>query len=135
MAYKYFDFSIHFTLKEQSLDSIKEKLRKWYCENVGTIDLTSKDRQTVMHHCFLPREIVIENAYSTSLVDMLDTITKTQVRWYNAGIEGLTESRWRMFENLKRVGGVAIFIGDIKEGVKEELEIANEKCIPVIHVL
>jgi len=132
---KKFDFSVHFTIKDQSLDDINKKLDDWLVNNKSIMDLSERDinePRIVLHHCFLPREIVVEKGFDTKLIDSLDELSEDQVRWFNCGEGGLGMSRLLMLQNLKRLSGVALFIGELKEGVKEEYELAVQigvECI------
>ena len=45
---------------------------------------------------------------------------------------GLVWDRQYMLENIKKLNGVSIFIGNIIEGVEEEYNIANELGIDII---
>lgn len=109
------DISIHFTLKGQTIEEIQGKLNDWFANK-------KHNPHMVLHHCFLPREIVVEKGFDTSVVDFLDGLADNQVRWYNTSPKGLGVSRFLMLQNLLRCNGTAIFIGDIKEGVLEEFD-------------
>lgn len=111
------DFSVHFTLKAQSLDEIKSKLGKWLAASNKRIT-----PHTVLHHCFLPREVVIAKGFDTSVVDYLDELAPNQVCWYNASPKGLGVSRFLMLQNLQRVGGTALFVGKVQDGASEEYD-------------
>jgi len=124
------DYTIHFTIKEQSLDVIKEKLNNFLKENKDNLVF---DENTVLHHCFLPREVVKEKGFSTDLVDFLDTICPNQVRWFGVA-PTLEKSRLLMLNNLNGMDGSAIFVGEIKEGVKEELDLAMDCGVDIIQI-
>ena len=114
--------------------SIENKFDKWFENNSDIIDCSERginEQRTVFHHCFLPREIVTQKGFNTAIVDFLDTISEDQVRWYCAN-ENLGMSRLLMLQNLKRLNGVALFVGEIKDGVKEEYELATQLGIECI---
>jgi hypothetical protein len=119
----YKDFSIHFTIKDQELDVIQDKFQKFVNES----GLLNEENSTVrIHSCFLPRKVVEKQGFDTALVDYLETLTdNNDVNWYYAGTT-LGMSRIQMLENIKRLGGVAIFIGEVRDGVLEELNLAKE---------
>lgn len=129
------DVSIHFTIKDQPLDVIEDKINKWFRDGKHVVDFSERtEPRSILHHCFLPREIVIEKGFSEDLVDMLDMISEFQVRWFNTHAYGLVWSRQLMLENLAKLGGTAIFVGEIKEGVKEEYDIAEKLGLDIIHI-
>lgn len=43
----------------------------------------------------------------------MDGLSKNQIRWFSCGDGGIGISRLLMLENLKRLNGVALFIGEI----------------------
>jgi hypothetical protein len=131
---KKYDLSIHFTIKGQTMTEIDSKIDNWLEANKDILDCSEKEEgepTTVLHHCFLPREIVEAKGFSTDVVDSLDEIASNQVRWYSVH-EDLGMSRLLMLQNLKRLNGVALFVGEVKEGVKDEYLLASQlgvKCI------
>lgn len=131
---KKLDLSIHFTLKDQSIIDIEEKTDKWL-EGQTFIDFSEQEIPQplpILHHCFLPREVVVQKGFATDVVDMLDQIAgENQVRWFGVS-ENLPMSRLLMLTNLKRVNGMALFVGEIKEGVKEEWDLAQSMGIDCI---
>ena len=130
---KKYDASIHFTIKGQSMADIDKKIDNWL-ENQSRIDFSESDEtgRSVLHHCFLPRETVVAKGFGTEVVDALDEISgENQIRWFGAS-ETLGMSRLLMLQNLKRLNGIALFVGEVKEGVKEEYELATQigvECI------
>lgn len=121
------NYTIHFTIKDQSLEEIKEKLKKYLDE------LPFQERALAFHHCFMPRKLVEEKGFSTDLVDVLDELcVPDQVRWYNT-TDSITESRRLMLNNIAQIPrGQALFVGEIKEGVKEEYDLAKRLNIDCV---
>lgn len=131
---KKFDFTLHFTIKGQKVPDISSKLEDWLVENKEIIDLSERaegDPNVVLHHCFLPEKIVIEKGFSTDVIDLLNELAEDQVCWY--GVDGdLGMSRLLMLQNIKRLNGISIFVGEIKEGVKDEYDLAKEMGIECV---
>lgn len=132
---KKYDFSLHFTLKGQNMHAINKKLDAWLESNKKILDLSEKaenEPETVLHHCFLSRERVLQKKFSLEVVDSLDELAGAQqVMWYDA-TEDLNMSRVLMLQNLKRLNGVALFVGAITDGVKEEYDLAMQEGIECI---
>jgi len=134
-----FDITIHFTIKGQQVSQISDALNAWLKENSKIVDFSERkegEPTTVLHHCFLPEAIVKQKGFPMDVVDFLDGIATDQVHWYSTS-DDLAESRLRMLQNLKRLNGIALFVGEIKEGVADEffmieqMNIAYEK-IPLL---
>lgn len=125
---KKYDASIHFTIKGQTMKEINKKIDNWLATQ-SLIDFSEKaegEPSAVLHHCFLPREMVVARGFSTEVVDTLDEISgESQVRWFGAS-DDLGMSRLLMLQNIKRLKGIAIFVGEVKEGVKEEYELSSQ---------
>lgn len=128
---KYQDVSIHFTLKGQSLDDVKTKLTEWFKSESGKKRVDLSDKDTVLHHCFLSRKEVLELGFSTDVVDYLESLCGNMVNWKYVS-DSLHKSRELMLENLKRLDGLAIFVGDIVDGVFEEYDIVFSKGVNVM---
>ena len=77
--------------------------------------------------------VVVQKQFGMEVVDFLDTLSHDQVRWYGAS-QNLEECRFLMLQNLKRVNGVAIFVGEIKEGVKYEYELAKKMGVRIVEI-
>lgn len=125
------DFSIHFTIKDQPLKRINELYEKM----VATFDRAPNvlNPLVIMHHCFLPEWIVAEKQLPTDLIEFLDSITRHQVRWFQTS-KHLHEARALMMMNLQRLGGTAIFLGEIRDGVESEYSIAKSLGIEIFSV-
>jgi len=130
------DVSIHFTIKEQSVSLINDKFLKFIDDNQATLSFDFSERttpRTMLHHCFLPEKMVIEKGFSNEVYEeILDRITEHKICWYGTSDYGLAWDRQYMLENLAKLNGLAIFIGEIKEGVLEELELAKELGIDIL---
>ena len=86
-----------------------------------------KHPRSVLHHCFLPEKIVLEKGFPNDIYDeILHPMFEDKVCWFGVSDYGLEWDRKLMLENLKKLNGVAIFVGEIKEGVKEEYDICQE---------
>lgn len=136
---KKYDLSIHFTLKGQTASQIDEKLNNWLESDkyTGQFDFSENgetEPRNVLHHCFLPKKVVEQKGFSTEVWDMLETISEDIVCWNGVWNDGdaLCWDRKLMLENIKKVNGISIFIGEIIEGVKEEYDIAQELGIDCI---
>jgi hypothetical protein len=135
------DVSIHFTLKGQTTKEIAKKLDA-FCdgENLNNPKFDFSERlegapRNVLHHCFLPEKVVKEKGFPTDVYDdILDPFSEDKVCWYGTSDYGLVWDRRLMLENLKKVDGLAIFVGDIKEGVEEEYNIAKELGIECLFI-
>lgn len=128
------DFSIHFTLKGQKLEDIEAAFDKWQEEtNCSLIDL-SEDNSIQIHHCFLTRQEIEDKGFDTGVADFLDSLTDdNNINWSKAS-ETLGYSRLLMFRTLNRLNGVCIFIGDIKDGVKEEFDLATCMELEIVKI-
>ena len=133
-----YDLTVHFTLKGQQVSEIDRKLTDWLkSENYqGQFDFSQRlddEPRNVLHHCFLPQRIIKEKGFSTEVWDFLEMVSDDIVCWHGvSGDLGLVWDRRYMLENLKKINGTAIFIGNIIEGVKEEYDIAQELGIDCI---
>lgn len=133
------DVSIHFTIKGQTTKELEAKLDA-FCSgenfNNPKFDFSERqfdDKRNVLHHCFLPEKVVKEKGFSTEVYDdILHPFSEDKVCWYGTSDYGLVWDRRLMLENLKKLDGVAIFLGEIKEGVEEEYKIAQELGVECI---
>lgn len=128
------DVSIHFTIKGQSVNDLNDKLNNYIFKNEIPFDFSERtEPRSILHHCFLPEAIVKEKGFSTDIYDIiLDPMSEHKVCWYDASGLGLVWDRRYMLENLAKLNGVAIFIGEIKEGVSDEYALAKELGIECI---
>ncbi len=131
------DVSIHFTTKGQTVEEINKKLDQYFRENQHKLLFDFSESTTprsILHHCFLPEKLVIEKGFTTEIYDdILHSISENKVCWYGTSDYGLVWDRLLMLENLKKLNGVAIFIGEVKEGVLEEFNIVKD--LDIEHIL
>jgi len=123
------DFSIHFTLKGQQLKEIEEKFFKWASQN----ELLHESKTNLkVHSCTMPRKIVEQKGWDLSIVEFMESLTDgNDINWYYAS-NTIEMSRQFMLENLKKFYSVAIFIGELKDGVLEEYNIAKSLYLHTI---
>lgn len=121
------DVSIHFTTKGQTIEDLNRKFNDYISQNQDTLpfDFSEKSNpRTVLHHCFLPETIVQERGWSNDIYDtILHPTSEHKVCWYGVSGYGLAWDRTLMLENLSKLNGVAVFIGDIVDGVKNEYDL------------
>jgi len=63
------DYSVHFTLKGQTLEQIKEAF-----DILLMTESLVKETDDVLHHCFLPRIVVEQRGWTTEVLDFLRQI-------------------------------------------------------------
>jgi hypothetical protein len=145
---KKYDISLHFTIKNQTVESVDKKFNEWLESDKyqGQFDFSERsykmdgvqmeydEPRSVLHHCFLPKKTLIEKNIPLTVWDFLETVSEHIVCWYGTTLDGdaLVWDRRLMLENIKKTNGVAIFIGNMIEGVKEEYDIAVELGIDCI---
>ncbi len=108
--------AISFTLKGQSFEDIKLVLEKL------SIMHNAVNGNVCLVHGFMPRALVIEKGFGTEVVDTLDKLFPYQMNCYVGGPQ-----REVMASIIKEQRGLVYTIGEIKEGVAEEL-VAYEKA-------
>lgn len=124
------DFSLHFTEKNQDLETLKKKFRE-YSNN--HFNLSSKSSQAYcMHHCFVPRE-QLKQTMNEYVCDFLDSISPRQMRWYTATTRK-ENNCIEMLKNLRKINGVAIFLGNINDDVAHELAVAKQAGVEIIRI-
>lgn len=130
------DVSIHFTTKGQTVEEINAKFNDYINNNQGSLPFDFSERtepRSVLHHCFLPEKVVKEKGFSNDIYeDILHPTSEQKVCWFGTSDYGLVWDRRLMLENLKKLNGVALFIGEIKEGVKEEYDLCQELGIDCV---
>lgn len=124
------DVSIHFTTKGQSVQELNKKFDEYITSNQNSLPFDfseSTNPRSVLHHCFLPEKVVKEKGFSNEIYeDILHPTSEHKVCWYGTSDYGLVWDRRLMLENLKKLNGIAIFIGEIKDGVKDEYDLVLE---------
>ena len=98
---------IAFTLKGQSFEEIKKHL----------IAIKERQSPTVVIHGFMPKREVVERGFSTEVVDTLQELFPVQLNMYNGG-----PMRLEMVSVAKKLCSEVFVIGEIIEGVKEEVD-------------
>lgn len=130
------DVSIHFTTKGQTVQEINTKFNEYIRSNQESLpfDFSEKtEPRSILHHCFLPEKIVKEKGFATDIYeDILHPTSENKVCWFGTSDYGLEWDRRLMLENLAKLKGVSVFIGEIKEGVSEELKLAEELGIETL---
>lgn len=130
------DISVHFTIKDQSIESINEKLDNYFKENQNSFKFDFSEPtnpRSILHHCFLPEKIVKEKGFDESIYqDILHPFSEHKVCWYGTSDYGLIWDRRLMLENIKKLNGLAVFIGKIDEGVKVEYDLAVELDVEIL---
>ena len=124
------DVSIHFTIKGQTVEDVNLKLDAYIEDNKDTLPFDFSERTTprsVLHHCFLPKKQVIEHGFPIDIyIKILHPMSEHKICWFGTSDRGLEWDRRLMLENLAKLNGLAIFVGEIKEGVSEELQLCLE---------
>lgn len=130
------DVSIHFTTKGQTVEELNNKFDKWIDENKSNLPFDfsePSEPRSVLHHCFLPEKVVEEKGFSTEIYDtILNPTSEHKICWYGVSDYGLVWDRQLMLENLKKCNGIAVFIGEIKDGVKVEFDLVQELGIDYV---
>lgn len=124
---KQLDFSIHFTIKGQSVEEIFNKIKTFQKENPDALDLNYRPGDgvvPVLHHCFMRKADVQSRGFDTTLCDKLAELSQYSICWNGVSQNNLEEDRALMLRNLKKVGGTAVFVGNIIEGVQDEYNLA-----------
>lgn len=123
------NFSVHFTIKEQSIKDIENKFFNWANQNNLLHELKNELK---VHSCTMPRRIVEERKWDLGIVEFIECLTDgNDINWFYSS-NTIQISRLFMLENLKILNGIAVFIGEIKEGVKDEFDICNSLGIETI---
>lgn len=132
---KHYDVSLHFTPKGQNVQEIFNKIDNWLESHPEVIDFSERaegEPRTVLHHCFMRRADVEAKGFDTTICDELETFYEDTVCWNGVSQSTIGMDRLLMLQNLKRLNGVAIFAGNIIEGVKDELELAKQIGVETI---
>lgn len=111
--------AVAFTLKGQTFNQILPVLT----ELAGLVG--GKSGNTILAHGFMSRGAVIEKGFGTEVVDALAELFPYQMNfWANDVV-----NRKAMAQALKDADAEVYTIGEIKEGVKEEVDLYREKGI------
>ena len=132
------DISVHFTPKVHTITEINQKLDAYIKEKGDYLQFDFSEPttpHTTLHHCFLPEQVVKDNNFSTEIYDdFLHPLSEHKVCWFGTSGMGITWDRIYMLENIHKLGGISLFIGDIVEGVETEYKLASELGINIIHI-
>jgi hypothetical protein len=121
---KLINASVHFTIKNQTIEDVK---KAWEKANVAQIK--------TVHHCFLSIEKLEEKNIPTDVTEWVESLGDTVDCWYDDSIlSGDDKARFAMLDNLKENDGIAIFVGAIVEGVKVEYDYAEKIGLNIRHI-
>lgn len=126
---KYSDVSIHFQWETHTLEDIECAINDYF-NTVKELDFdfcyeTQGDSRTVLHHCFENR-----NDEKEGLYEIIDMLASDDVCWNT----GANRQNILMLENVKKLGGASIFVGDIIGDVAKDFCIAERMGIPIIRI-
>lgn len=110
--------AISFTLKGQDFGKIRTQLEKIKAENPGPV---------MLMHGFLSRKVIQERGLPTDVVDALDELFPTQLNLSFVG----GEFRNMMAYHAKTVNAKVYAIGEIKEGVADEVTLYESAGLTV----
>ncbi len=111
---------IAFTLKEQSFETILPHLVKISEENPNVIAI----------HGFLPRRELEAKNIPCDVVNALENLFPVILNMYNE-----KTLREEMVDVAVKLGATVHVIGEIKEGVAEEVALYQIAGVPIIHTL
>lgn len=112
---------IAFTLKGQDFYLIEKHIKRL------SNDLSQR---TILIHGFMPRKAVVERGWSVEVVDALQHYFPIQLCMH----DGEKVLRDEMAEIAEKLGAAVYVIGDIKEGVKEEVLLYEQKGLEIIPI-
>jgi hypothetical protein len=110
-----------FTLKGQDFHKISDALQI-VKEQIGT--------DTIVIHGFMPKAEVEKRGFSTEVVDLLETTFPVRLNMYNNGKPLRTE----MAEVATKLQAKVYIVGEIKEGVAEEVNYYKEHSLEIVEV-
>lgn len=110
---------LSFTLKDQDFEKIKAKI----------IEIKDQYPNHFLIHGFLPRAEVIAKNIPTDVVDLLDYCFPVQFNMWN----GYT-LRDLMVNVAQRLDAKIFVIGEVKEGVAEEVELYKKKDLEITYI-
>jgi hypothetical protein len=110
---------IAFTLKGQDQQEIFKLLDQ----------VKELEPDAIVVHGFLPRDVVIERRFPTDLVDKLDELFPDQINLFNG-----QPLRHCMAEVAKATGATVYALGDIKDGVAEEVDLYRARGVNVVNI-
>lgn len=109
---------IAFTLKNQDFSAIEHRI----------LDIVVKEgnNNVVLIHGFMPRKDVEYWGYNTEVVDILDTMFPFQLCMFNG-----YPHREEMAAVAKKMDAKVYVIGNVNEGVQEELDLYDEAGLTI----
>lgn len=110
---------IAFTLKGQDEKKIVKRIE----------EVAQRQPHSILIHGFLPRKRVVEQKWSTGIVDALDKHFPNQLNMFGFG------KNWRedMAQAAKALNANILVIGEEKEGVAEEVKLYKELGLSVYY--
>jgi glutaredoxin-related protein len=118
---------IAFTLKGQNFEKIEAELKQLS----DRLNTTSGEDPVLVIHGFMPRSKVMEKGFSTSVVDALDKLFPHQLNMYSCVTN--MPLRKQMAHVALMLNATIYVIGDIAEGVAEEVQIYQSAEMNIIH--
>ncbi len=109
-----------FTLKGQDFRKIAEAMR--YINS-------QLEENTILIHGFMPREDVIKKRFDTEVVDTIESTFPIRLNLYNGG-----PLRNEMVEIACKLNAKVYVIGEIKEGVLEEVDLYKDAGLTIVGV-
>jgi hypothetical protein len=110
---------IAFTLKGQDQQEIFRMLDQ----------VKELEPDAVLIHGFLPRSIVTERGFPTDVVDKLESLYPNQINLFNG-----QPLRHCMAEVAYATKATVYVIGEIKEGVAEEIDLYRSRSLNVVNL-
>lgn len=129
--------------EEQTHEDVYNKFNEWYdfqfsqnhpILNLDVGEMSPTEIKPTLHHCFLTEKEAEERGFGTEIYnDLFAECAEDWIEW-NHTSETILGCRINMLRNLYRLNGVAIFIGKLEGGVKEEYDIAMSYHMSIVHI-
>lgn len=132
-----YDISIHL---DQTIDLrvLMDKLDDWIFSNKGNLPFDFSeptDPITVLHHYYDGEEIYDSGSSDKNIYDIiLNPLSEHIVCWKGASSYGLGRDKIYMCQNLKKVSGLAMFLGPKTKEMEEELEFLQEIKVDILEI-
>jgi len=111
-----------FTLKDQDFDKIAEAVK-------SVKNFVGEDY--IVIHGFMPRAEVIEKGFDTKVVDLLESTFDIRLNMYKDG----KPLRKEMVEVGVKLNARVVVVGEIRDGVKEEVDMYVENGLTILQKL
>ncbi len=108
-----------FTLKNQPFETILPLLRK----------LAEENPEVILIHGFMPRRLLEERKWSLDVVNALENLFPVQLNMH----DDAKPLREEMALIAKKLSATVYVIGEVKEGVAEEIKLYEANDLLVIH--